>query len=287
MRWSWFGLRPNLERIWSFDAGANVWRLIPSATGHIVGEVRNHEKKQASFFCLDESSGRALWRDRTFEEPWWIGVEAVTGDVIILHTYEKPDMPQHRAMIAIDARSGLEIWREPDAAFVFLSGASVYGLRQQLGMRSVVELELRTGTLVRIFDETVPEFGELRSSATPSIDMGQIELAAPYEPGSDPACDSAVNRSILRNLAATGLESLRMDDYLLVSFFVQSAGGKGLRSEFENHFRVVDLGSGKTLHDEILARSVPAPVPDTFYVRHGAVVSVKDLHVVQAHRLSH
>ena len=285
MRWSWFGVRPSLEMIWSFDAGGNVWRLIPTATGHIVGEVRRPDQRQTSFFCLDESSGKTLWRDRAFDEPWWIGVEAVAGEVVILHTYEKPDMPQHRAMIAFDLRSGRELWREPDAAFTFVSGTSVYGVRRQLGMSSVVEIDVRTGEVLRSLDEALPEFGELRKNAAHSIPMGEISLAAPYEPGSDPDCDRALNRSILRTQSATGLESLRMDDYLLVSFYVQTASREGQRAEFANHFRVVDVGSTKTLHDEILARSVPAAVPDTFYVRNKAVVSVKDLHIVRAHRL--
>jgi len=285
MQWSWFGLRPSLELAWSFDAGGNVWRLIPTATGHILGEVRKHEEKRASYFCLDEASGRTLWRDRAFDEPWWIGIEAVAGEVVLLHTYEKPDMPQHRSMIAIDLRSGREVWREADAAFWFLSGTSVYGVREGLGSRSALEIELRSGERIRSVDETLAELGELRKNAAESMQMGEISLAAPYVPGSDPEIDRILSRSILRTHPTAGLESLRRNDYLLVSFFVPTGAAEGQRPQYANHFRIIDLRKGKTLHDEILARSVTAPVPDTFYVKQGAVVSVKDLHVVQAHRL--
>lgn len=287
MQWSWFGLRPSLELAWSFDAGGIVWRLVPSATGQILGEERRNEGKRASFFCLDEASGTTLWRDREFDEPWWIGIEAVAGGIAILHTYEKPDMPQHREMIAIDLRSGREIWREADAAFWFLSGTSVYGVRQQLGPRTVSELDLKSGKRIRSLDEGLPELGDLRKNADDSIQTGDISLPCPHVEGSDPDVDRILGRSILRTQGTTGVESLRLNDYLLVSFFIPTAGGEARQPEFVNRFRVIDLRNGRTLHDEVLAGAVPAPVPDTFYVRKGVVVSVRDLTSVRAHRLYH
>ena len=285
MLWSWFGLRQSLELAWSFDAGGTVWRLIPTATGRILGEVRNQEEKRASFFCLDGASGKTLWRDRAFDEPWWIGIEAVAGDIVLLHTYEKPDMPQHRSMIAIDLRSAQELWREAEVTFWFLAGTSVYGVREGLGSRSALEIELRSGRRIRIVDETLAELGELRKNASQSLQTGEITLASPYAQGGDHELDRILSRSVLRTHGTAGLESLRLNDYLLVSFFVPTGAGEGQRPEFANHLRIIDLRKGKILHDEILARSVPAPVPDTFYVKDGTVVSVKDLCVVQAHRL--
>lgn len=77
------------------------------------------------------------------------------------------------------------------------------------------------------------------------------------------------------------MESLELDNYLLVSYFVRT-GDEQQRPAFDNHFRVVASANEKLLHDEVLAKSVPAPVPDTFYVRAGMVISIKDLTVLRA-----
>jgi hypothetical protein len=280
-----FGRPPALDCRWSFEAPGDIWRIIPTASGQILGEVRLHQDKRVSFFCLEEKGGATLWEDRRFDEPWWIGIEAVFDGVLILHTYEKPDMPQHRDMIAVDLLTGGDLWKIKDVTYWFVAGSSVYSYRQQFESKAVYEHDIRTGELVRSFDESLPEFSAIRLKAQESFQTGPLTLPAPYAAGEDLMVDGQTERWIPPESLGMGVESLRHDDYLLMSYYEAKVRTRSGRPELDNSLRIVDLTKGTLIHDEILASSVPAPVPDTFFVREGKVISIKDLRSLRAHVL--
>lgn len=284
MKRFWLGRQPALEQRWSFDAQGAIWRIIPLATGQIIGEVRRREEQRVSFFCLEEQSGRLRWSDRELEEPWWLGIEAAAHGVVILHTYEKPDLPQHRDMIALEVESGRELWRLPEVTFWFLTEQHVYAYRRRFEANTVQEFSLLTGELSRSFEEDSEEVAAIYQSAQESLQTGNILLPIPSPVGEDPAVDRLLERSGLPPEGVAGVESLRLDDYLLVSYYVPGTGDRR-ETVFQNHFRVLDVRTDTLIHQEVLARSVPAPVPDTFYVREGVVISVKELTLLQALQL--
>ena len=284
MKRFWPGRRSVLGQRWSFEAPGTIWRIVPLATGQIIGEVRRREEQRVSFFCLEESTGSPIWADREFDEPWWLGIEAAAHGVVILHTYEKPDLPQHRDVIALDVASGRELWRRPEVTFWFLTAQHVYAYRQRFETRVIQEFSLMTGELARSFDEDSEELHLIRGSAQGSLQTGDILLPLPTPVGDEPAVDQLLARSRMPLEAVSGVESLRLDDYLLVSYYVSETGAPR-ETVFQNHFRVLDIRRNKLLHQEVLARSVPAPVPDTFYVREGIVISVKDLKTLRALQL--
>jgi len=281
VKWFWPGRRPSLKLHWAFEATGTIWRIVPLGSHHIVGEVRQHEQKRVSFFCLDEQTGHVEWKDRTFDEPWWIGIEAATHHMVILHTYEKPDLPQHREMIAVDLASGRELWRTSDVTFWFLTSTHVYGIQQRFESRVIQEIVLLTGEVVRSFDEMSPDLSRIRASAEANIQTGDIALPLPAVLGEESERNRRLARWCGDSREVTGVESLELDNYLLVSYYVRT-GDEQQRPAFDNHFRVIDSANEKLLHVEVLASSVPAPVPDTFYVRAGKVISIKDLTVLRA-----
>jgi hypothetical protein len=282
MKWFKTRFRRSLVHRWSFEASGTIWRIVPLASGQILGEVRQHQEKKASFFCLDERSGTVAWKDREFDEPWWIGIEAVSKGTVIFHTYERPDMPVHHDMIAVDLQSGREQWRVPDVSFWFLTADRVYAYRPQLQTRIVQEIVLATGEVARTYDENSSELVGIRGGARENFEMGDILLPVPSQGGEDEELERFTAQWERAGGGVTGVESLRLDDYLLVSYYIRTSGAGEQKPQFDNHLCVVDLRRGTLVHREILASSVPAPSYDTFYVRNGAVISVKDLRYLRA-----
>ena len=76
-----------LKPTWEYKVDGLIWRVIPAESGKIVGEVRNVTKKATSFFCLNQMTGEVFWEDLKFGERWWIGIEAIHKDVILLHGF--------------------------------------------------------------------------------------------------------------------------------------------------------------------------------------------------------
>src|SRR5450759_102613 len=102
--------KKQLKPAWSYTTEGVLWRLLFSETNFIVGEDRDTEKKEVSFFCLNASNGDVLWKDISFAEPWWIGIEGIVHGKVFLHGFKKPDMPEHGRIIAVDLGTGRELW---------------------------------------------------------------------------------------------------------------------------------------------------------------------------------
>src|SRR3989304_2231091 len=97
---------------WQYKTDGQLWRILFSESARIVGEDRNEEKKEVTFFCLDEMSGEVLWNRVRLKEHWWIGIETLYDGIVYLHEYVKPDLPQHHKIIALDLESGERPWRD-------------------------------------------------------------------------------------------------------------------------------------------------------------------------------
>src|SRR5713101_5946050 len=110
MRWFTRGKTNEIRVAWQYTTGGKLWRLYPSASGRIVVEDRDVERKKVSFTCLDQMTGRVLWTDLQFAEKWWITIDSIYHDVLFLHEYATPDMPEHKKIHAVDVESGRLSW---------------------------------------------------------------------------------------------------------------------------------------------------------------------------------
>jgi hypothetical protein len=135
-------LRPSYQ----FTTHGVLWRLVPSRGGIAAGEDRDQSSKRVTFFSIDLVTGHVFWRDRSSEEPWWVGIEAVHDGVVLLHGYRTPDMPEHRGLEAVDARTGETLWRNGELAFFLARGEQVYAVRETFESRIFLSLSLKDGS---------------------------------------------------------------------------------------------------------------------------------------------
>jgi hypothetical protein len=130
-----------------------IWRLeIDTITDTIVLEVRNEAEKQTSFSSLGLSTGKINFIDFTTPERWLTGMECVYDNVLLLHHYRHESGPEHKAIIAIDAQTGAEIWSNYSLAFDHLSinGPVVYNTNILPKKLSV--LEIHSGVTKSAYD---------------------------------------------------------------------------------------------------------------------------------------
>ena len=89
------GIRPALFFSHVFDG--IVWNMqFSDKAGVLVVEVRNSESKQTSFAALELFSNNLLWENVVFDEPWWINLAAVSGDLIFLTHYTEAANPDQK-----------------------------------------------------------------------------------------------------------------------------------------------------------------------------------------------
>lgn len=270
MAFSLFGHRDRLSPLWSFTPGGLLWRLLPTASGSFVGESRDPQALRVSFFHLDAVRGTVLWKDRSWAEPWWTGLEAVHGSVAILHEYVKPDMPDHGRIHVVDLATGDLLWSAADVAFAAVAGDRMLATRLDSMDREQLVLDLRTGE--RLGARERPADADAWSTVAEAVHATSKGLQFPEPvllPGGDPNGESMI-------------EVIRDGDWIVTGTYepLPSAGPPTLRQRI----RVADAEK-RVLLDQIIHAEARAVVPDTFFVWDGILYFLKEQRTLVAVRL--
>ncbi len=275
--------RNKLLPSWSYSPEGIIWRLLFGDHERILGESRNDSKKTVSFFCLAEKTGSPLWQNRTLTEPWWVGMEAVHKDVLLLHGFQKPDLPGHYGIFAWNTMDGRELWRNEELTFWFCHGEKVYAYQTLFEKRVGYALELQTGKVVQMFDEGIEELSGLRRSAVQEMPEDRVRF--PEILGQGAASDqilSMVEKEISKKELVGAAEFLFENPYLIVNYHLPVRNSSPESLKLENHLAILDSRNGKRAFTEILTSEASAPVPDSFFLREGVLFFVKQQRILTA-----
>jgi hypothetical protein len=270
---------------WTFVANNIIWRMVLGDHGTLIGECRDTDQKVASFFCLDLSTGNVLWKDLRVDEQWWVGIEAVQKNVVLLHAFAKPDMPEHKGIQAFDLASGVKLWRNDDVAYWFGYEDRVIAYRDFFERRAGYELDLRSGVLLKTHDGSLEELHQLRRKAPEEQSIREVTLPEAFvEEIADPAVVAIVRKEMKGKELSGRVEYVQQNDILLFSFHVQS-GRSTLDPKLENNFVVYRLPDRKRMFADVIGHHLKGYVPDSFFVRPPFVFFVKDQRTLTALRL--
>jgi len=167
-----------LRPLWEFSARHVLWQVHAGSDLFLVGEDRNLEKKEVSFFCLNARDGSILWRDVALDESWWVGVEALHEDWVIFHRFASPDMPGHRGVTVASLRSGKLLWSRADVRYRSCSGITLFAALDGPEGERLLELDIRDGRTMQSGAASPSARGRL-----PAITLPRYVFAESAEPG--------------------------------------------------------------------------------------------------------
>ncbi|MDI6802229.1 MAG: DUF4905 domain-containing protein [Bacteroidota bacterium] len=140
--------------VWEINFLHPIWRLFPNHQNCIITEVRNVTEKVVSFYCIDAVTGKSRWADIQLSQTWWVGIEGVFGDVVILHEYERPDLPAHKKIIVVDINTGKILWSNNELIFVSSDNNYLIASRNSFAATQKLKLNLLTGeTLCEVSED--------------------------------------------------------------------------------------------------------------------------------------
>jgi hypothetical protein len=256
--------------------------MVLAEHGMLLGECRDPENKVASFFCLEMASGKVLWRDLRLDEPWWVGIEAVQKNVVLLHAFAKPDMPEHKGIRAFDVASGAQLWRNDDAAYWFGYGDRVIAYRDFFERRVGYEIDLQSGRLLKTHEGTLDELHELRRHAAEDLSHSEVMLPEIFVEDSEPALAALIGKETKGKEISGRVEYICHQDVLMFNFHVQMRDRFGESPKLENNLIVYRLTNKKRVFAEVIGRDLAGYVPDSFFVKHPFVVFIKDRKILTA-----
>lgn len=274
--------------VWRHDAARHIWLLKFSGTGAIVLELRDITRRQASFACLDEETGAVRWRDLALEEPWWVGIDDLDRDILFLHGYRKPDMPQHLGITAVDLATGRTLWHEPQRTFQFAFGDRVYAAQQGFESMRYVALDRATGALAEDLGTDATALHGLRMLLNAEDRFAGYAYPSEF---TEQHPDYGRFRTLVAEAvpAATlrgPVDVLVRDPYLLVSWHAATGSdGKGGHVH-DQHFMAFDTATGARVFADRINSGVPIPTIDSFFVKDDRVYYIAHGRVLTAHSLT-
>lgn len=274
-----------IKPAWQFEAAGQLWRILFSGSGRIVGEDRDEGKKEVTFFCLNETNGEVLWKDVAFEERWWIGIETFYDGIVFLHEYIKPDLPQHKKIIALDLESGKLLWRNDELEPLFVAGEKFYAVRSSFEKRIIYELNPTTGKIEREFSEGGEEF----DPAQRRLDITQQDFVFPgiFEAGvehENELKDIIQAHCDFRKLVGS-VEYIYRSGLLFFNYHERTASSSLEQPALKNLFKVVNTNKNRVIHSEVINVNASAPTPDSFFLKGTQLFYIKDKKLLVAFHL--
>jgi Domain of unknown function (DUF4905) len=271
-----------LKPAWSYTTSGILWRLIFSQSNFILGEDRDTEKKEVSFFCLNASNGDVLWKNNSYGEPWWVGIEGVVHDKVFLHGFKKPDLPEHGKIIAVDLGTGKELWRNNNYAFLYATRDRVLGFRDLFERRLYYVLDAATGEFLEELKEAPEDTYEKKE-----LSQGRNDFLFPesLQPGDaeNPFLGRTVSRYCGSETLRGSVEYVRVKGKTVFNYHaLQSRHEENNVEDLQNKLCIVEESNGKLLFSDVINSSTPSPVPDSFFVDDATVFYVKEKHMLIA-----
>jgi hypothetical protein len=230
-------------------------------------------------------TGKVLWMDLHLDEMWWVGIEAVQKNVILLHAFAKPDMPEHKGIRAFDALSGVQLWRNDDVAYWFGHGDRVIAYRDFFERRVGYEIDLESGVLLKTHDGSLEELHQLRRTAAEEQSVPEVTLPEVFvEEKADPALVALVKKETKGKELSGRIEYIRQNDILVFNVHVQSRHNTS-DPKLENNLVVYRLPNKKRIFADVIGRNLAGFGPDSFFVRGPLVLFIKEQRTLTALRL--
>ncbi len=233
-----------------------VWNSVVSGDGNIlVFEIRDSEHKQVSFAALDVKKNNWLWKDVTSEESWWVNLNSVSSNFVLLTIYTETNNPDKKGILVYDLATFTLCWFNNDFSLTGVANDFVFGMSSNYGTREVI-LDLKSGKEVKSGDTTATNgVGVLRPQQ--------------YPDGSEYFKTVKIFLQKKLNLqAVSSLEYLEHNGLVFISFYTQAPG-------LANDLIVLSAMGNVVLHEK-MSSDLKGIGWDTFFILSESVFFVRN-----------
>ncbi len=251
-----------ITKLYSYKSPGQIWRILISDYDKLILEIRDTNTKEVFYNGFNLETGEKYFSDLQLEEKFWLGIEAVYKGIIFFHKFPKPDLPQHKQIIAYDIASEKILWTNIDLSFLFIHNDLVYGFQQGFEERFFYALDSLNGEIVKEFGSDFRTINTLRNQAELEKDWSAYIYPKVF---SDDEKDARIGEAIkaqTKSLVIEGeVEYNLYQDLALFNFHSKTAEGS-----YVNKFSAVDLKCGKNILSEVLNANASVLFTDSFFL---------------------
>jgi hypothetical protein len=249
-------LERKLEFNFSHVFNGIVWNSVVSEGGEImIFEIRDSDKKQVSFAAFNVKNNQWLWQDKMSEEPWWVNLNSVYSNQILLTIYTETNNPDKKGILIYTLSDFTLSWWNNDFSLISVSDSSVLGMSSTYGSREVI-LDLQSGKELKVVDKT-------------ENNRTNVHRPQHYHEGSEYFNTVKIFLEKKLNLqAVSSLEYLEHDGLIFISFYTQG-------EDLANDLIVLSAMGNVVLHEK-MSGHLKGIGWDTFFILSGCVFFVRN-----------
>lgn len=141
-----------------------IWKLdVDCATNLLFVETRNTENHTTAFSSFNLKTGETCFKELILEEKWLTGIEGGRRGMLFLHGYKSTQSPEHKAIIALDAFSGKQIWADYNFSAEAFTTAGLLAADQRFQTKKTVLLDYQTGKILSKPTDLTDDFQQIQS----------------------------------------------------------------------------------------------------------------------------
>jgi hypothetical protein len=246
-----------------FKDSNRIWRILIGSNEKLLIETRNNETKEVFFSIFDLPNGKQLIKNLQLDDKFWTGVEEIYNDIIFFHRFNKPDMPDHKGIIAYDIIAEEILWENEELRFSFISDNKLYSYMPSFESRAYFALNPSNGEIIDELGEDHIEINLLRGESQSKKNSDEYIFPEVYHP-------DHIENSIIGEIISTQTDNLdivgnveynTLRNLLIFNIHSRSSGNLLL-----NRLFVYDTDSRKRLYYKVLNRELNVIVPDSFFI---------------------
>ena len=260
----------NIKQEWVFNQKGNLWKFIFGGKDFIAGETRDLENKILYLFSIEIKTGKKFIKDFMFEEGnYWISTEGATSEILYLHRFEKPELPYHKNIIALDIRTGRKLWENEEYQYFFSTEDRLFGIKTKFEKADLAEINKADGKVIRMIPDE--EYNDIIDMKRKTDEDLYTEYYNYPKPVSQFTPDSEVAEIISENVKNTEgeIEYIEKNGKLFFNYYVPAdVNIKDLtRKYYKNIFCIYEVESRNKIYEDILNNSSSFNVPDNFFCK--------------------
>ena len=260
-----------LKKSFSFTNKKQIWRLMISNSDLLIIETRDTDKKEVHFHCYDLLTGKKIFKDFQFEEKFWIGIEAVRNNVIIFHKFGKPDMPEHKQVIAFDIATQKILWQNEEFSFLTIYDNKIYVFKQLFEGRMFYALDISTGEVIEELGTDINKIHPILYLAREEEDFSQYKYPEKKFDELLPNIEQIIQKETKGHNIVDKVEYLQYENLLMFNFHSRKANNL-----IDNNFVAYNLEKNKRLISTSINKGLNAYVPDSFFCYKNLLLLLKN-----------
>ncbi len=250
----------NFNPVIEYRFSGLIWKMEVDVDNELIFvETRNTENHTAAFSSFNLKTGENYFTELVSQEKWLIGMEGSRRGMLFLHGYSSAQSPEHKAIIALDAYSGKQVWADYNLSAETFTTTGLLAADQRFQTKKTVLLDYQTGQILQKPDVLKEEFQEITYP---------VMLFLPPENLTDLIADEITGE----------ISCLNYNQYIIISLHTQKSGA------LQQHLFVIE--SNEIIYQDLLNEQIQKLQPEAFIVVKNHLIYLKNKTILKVLNLN-